>query len=113
MAVGISFTATDPKAPTGLDKATVSGAATCISVGANATGIELTHLVAHDCATAGIAVAAGGTAAVINATLVGNGIGLDSTGSATIKNSLVSGNRVGLAGRERRQPDQQLRRPVR
>ena len=97
LAVGISFTATDPKAPTGLDKATVSGAATCISVGANATGIELTHLVAHDCATAGIAVAAGGTAAVINATLVGNGIGLDASGSASIKNSLVSGNHVGLA----------------
>ncbi|HSS38762.1 MAG TPA: PQQ-binding-like beta-propeller repeat protein [Polyangia bacterium] len=97
VAVGISFTATDPKAPTGLDKATVSGAATCISVGGNATGIELSHLVTHDCATAGIAVAAGGTAAVINATLVGNGIGLDATGSAAIKNSLVSGNRVGLA----------------
>ncbi|MES1165266.1 MAG: PQQ-binding-like beta-propeller repeat protein, partial [Verrucomicrobiota bacterium] len=94
LAVGISFTATDPKAPTGLDAATVSGAATCISVGANATGIELTHLVAHDCATAGIAVAAGGTAAVVNATLVGNGIGLDSTGSATIKNSLVFGNQT-------------------
>jgi hypothetical protein len=97
VAVGISFTATDPQAPTSLDKVTISGAATCVSVGATATGIELTHLVAHDCATAGIAVAAGGTAAVVNATLVGNGVGLDAAGSATIKNSLVSGNHVGLA----------------
>jgi len=97
LAVGVSFNATDPKAPTGLDKATVSGAATCVSVGASATGIELTHLVAHDCATAGIAVAAGGTAAVVNATLADNGVGLDATGSASIKNSLVSGNHVGLA----------------
>ncbi|MES1164338.1 MAG: fibronectin type III domain-containing protein, partial [Verrucomicrobiota bacterium] len=97
LAVGISFTATDPKAATGLDKATVSGADTCISVGASATGIELTHLVAHDCPTAGVAVAAGGTAAIVNATLVGNGIALDAAGSATIKNSLVSANHVGLA----------------
>ena len=113
LAVGISFTATDAKAPTGLDKATVSGAATCISVGANATGIELTHLVAHDCATAGIAVAAGGTAAVVNATLVGNGIGLDfhrqrgDQGQPGVRQPRRPG------GRERRQPDQQLRRPVR
>ncbi len=97
LAVGVSFTSIDPQAPTGLDKATVTGAATCVSVGAEAAGIELTHLAAHGCATAGIAVAAGGTAAVINATLAGNGIGLEVTGSASIKNSLVSGNRVGLA----------------
>ncbi len=97
LAVGISFGATDPKAPTGLDKATVTGAATCVSVDAGATGVELTHLVAHDCAKAGVSVAAGATAAVVNATLASNGIGLDVAGSATIKNSLVTGNQVGLA----------------
>ena len=64
MAVGISFNATDPKSPTGLDKATVTGADTCVSIGAGAAGVELTHLVAHDCETAGMAVAAGGAVAV-------------------------------------------------
>jgi outer membrane protein assembly factor BamB len=97
LGVGVSFAAIDPKAPTGLDKVTVTGSDTCISVDAGAAGIELTHLVAHDCATAAIAVAAGGTAAVANATLVSNGTGLDVAGNATIKNSLVSGNHVGLA----------------
>ncbi len=97
LAVGISFAATDPKSPTGIDKATVSGAATCVSVEAGATGVELTHLVAHDCGTAGVSVAAGATAAVVNATLASNGIGLDVAGSATIKNSLVTGNQIGLA----------------
>jgi outer membrane protein assembly factor BamB len=96
LAVGISFTATDPKSPTGLDKATVTGAATCMSVEGTAAGVDLTHLIAHDCPTAGIAVAAGGAAAVVNATLVADGVGLDVAGSATIKNSIVSGNQTGL-----------------
>jgi outer membrane protein assembly factor BamB len=95
--VGISFAATDGKAPTGLDKATVTGAATCVSVGAGAAGVELTHLVVHDCATAGISVAAGGAATVTNATLAANGTALAAAGGATIKNSLVTGNQVGLA----------------
>lgn len=95
--VAISFGATDPKSPTGLDKATVTGAATCVSVEAGAAGVELSHLVVHDCAKAGISVGAGGTAAVVNATLASNGTGLDVAGNATIKNSLVSGNQTGLA----------------
>jgi outer membrane protein assembly factor BamB len=94
--VGISFGQTDPKSPTGLDRATVTGAATCISVEGTAAGVELTHLVAHDCATAGIAVAAGGAAAVVNATLTADGVALDVAGSATIKNSIVSTNQTGL-----------------
>jgi len=95
--VAVSFGATDPKSPTGIDKATVTGAATCVSVEAGAAGVELTHLVVHGCTKAGISVAAGGTAAVVNATLVSNGTALDVAGSATLKNSLVSGNQTGLA----------------
>jgi hypothetical protein len=75
---------------------TVTGAATCVSVGGDATDVQLTHLVARDCATAGIAVVAGGGATIVNATLATNGTGVDSAGVATIKNSLVSGNDVGL-----------------
>jgi outer membrane protein assembly factor BamB len=97
LSVGISFAATDPKSPTGLDRATVTGASTCVSVEGTAAGVELTHLVAHHCATAGIAVAAGGVAAVANATLIANGAGLQVAGSATVKNSLVLSNQVGLS----------------
>ena len=96
LAVGVSFGGTDPKSPTVLDRATVMGAATCVAVGSGATGVQLTHLVVRDCATAGITVAAGGGAAVANATVATNGIGVDATGIATIKNSLVTGNDVGL-----------------
>jgi hypothetical protein len=98
LAVGVSFTGTDPKAAAGLDGVTVAGAATCVSVAGGATGVSLTHLVVRDCATAGIAVAAGGGAAIVNATLSGNGAGVDAVGASTIKNSLVTGNDVGLKG---------------
>ncbi len=96
LAVGVSFGGTDPKSPTVLDRATVTGAATCVAVGSGATGVQLTHLVVRDCVTAGISVAAGGGAAIANATVATNGIGVDATGIATIKNSLVTGNDVGL-----------------
>jgi len=99
LAVGVSFGGSAPnssKSPAVLDKATVTGAATCVSVGSGATGVQLTHLVIRDCPTAGIGVSAGGGAAIVNATLMRNGIGVDATGLATIKNSLVSGNEVGL-----------------
>jgi hypothetical protein len=96
LVVGVSFGGTDPKSPTVLDRVTVTGAATCVAVDSGATGLQLTHLVVRDCATAGIAVAAGGGAEIANATVVTNGIGIDATGIATIKNSLVSGNDVGL-----------------
>ncbi len=96
LAVGVSFSGTDPKASTGIDRATVTGAATCVSVEGTAAGVELTHLVVHDCATSGIAVTAGGAAAVVNATLAADGVGLDVAGSATIKNSIVSGDQIGL-----------------
>ena len=94
--VGVSFAGSDPKSPTLLDRATVTGAATCVSVGSGATGVLLTHLVIRDCPTTGIVVAAGGGATIVNATLATNGIGVDATGIATIKNSIVTGNEVGL-----------------
>ena len=50
----------------------------------------------RDCATVGIEVAAGGSAAITNATVVADGTGVDSAGSATIKNSLLTGDDVGL-----------------
>ena len=96
LAVGVSFGGTDSKSPTVLDRATVTGAATCVAVGSGATGVQLTHLVVRDCATAGVTVAAGGGAAIVNATVATNGIGVDATGIATIKNSLVTGNDLGL-----------------
>jgi len=96
--VGVSFTGTDPKFPAGLDGATVAGAATCLAVASDASGVRLSHLVVRDCATAGISVAAGGGATIVNATLSGNGTGVDAAGATTIKNSLVAGNSVGLKG---------------
>ena len=96
LAVGVSFGGTDPKSPTVLDRATVTGAATCLSVESGATGVQLTHLVVRDCATAGITVAGGGGATIVNATVATNGTGVDATGIATIKNSLVTGNAIGL-----------------
>ena len=95
---GVSFDATDPKLPSVLDGATVTGAATCVSVSGTATGVRLSHLIVHDCATSGIAVAAGGGAAIVNATVVANGVGVDAAGTASIKNSLVTRNDVGLKG---------------
>jgi PQQ-like domain len=94
--VGVSFTGTDPKFPAGLDGATIAGAATCLAVASGASGVRFSHLVVRDCATAGISVAAGGGAAIVNATLSGNGTGVDAAGASTIKNSLVAGNGVGL-----------------
>ena len=96
LAVGVSFGASDPKSPTVLERATVTGAATCVAVESGAADVQLTHLVVRDCPTAGITVAAGGGATIVNATLATNGIGVDATGIATIKNSLVTGNDVGL-----------------
>lgn len=98
LAVGISFDGTDAKTAATLDKATVTGAATCVSVSGSANGVRLTHLIVRDCATAGIDVAAGGSAAIANATLVADGIGVDAAGSVKIKNSLLTGNDVALEG---------------
>jgi hypothetical protein len=96
LAIGVSFDATDASHAAGLDKVTVAGAETCVAVNGGASGIHLTHLVVHDCATTGVKVAATGGANITNATLVGNGTGVDSAGIATIKNSLLTGNGVGL-----------------
>ncbi|HMC94472.1 MAG TPA: PQQ-binding-like beta-propeller repeat protein [Polyangia bacterium] len=96
LAIGVSFDATDASHAAGLDKVTVAGAETCVAVNGGASGIHLTHLVVHDCATTGVKVAATGGANIANATLVGNGTGVDSAGIATIKNSLLTGNGVGL-----------------
>jgi outer membrane protein assembly factor BamB len=96
LAVGISFAGTDVETPAGVDGATVAGAATCLEVDGDATGVRLAHLVVRDCSTAGIAVAAGGGAAIVNVTLSGNGTGVDAAGASTIKNSLITGNDVGL-----------------
>jgi outer membrane protein assembly factor BamB len=96
LSVGVSFTGTDASTPAGFDGATVAGAMTCLAIGGDATGVRLSHLVVRDCSTAGIAVAAGGGAAIANATLSGNGAGVDAVGATTIKNSLITGNDVGL-----------------
>jgi len=96
LAVGVSFDGTAAGHAAGLDKVAVTGADTCVAVNGGATGILLTHLVVHDCATAGVAIAVTGGANIANATLVGNGTGVGAAGIATIKNSLLTGNGVGL-----------------
>ncbi len=76
----------------------MTGAATCVSVTGAATGVALSHLVVRGCATAGIKVAAGGSAAIANATVTGDGAGVEAAGGATttIKNSLLFGDDVAL-----------------
>jgi hypothetical protein len=96
LALGVSCEGTAAGKPTVLDRATVAGAATCVSVTSAATGVTLSHLVVRDCATAGISVAAGGGAAIVNATVSSNGTGVDAGGASSIKNSLIAGNEVGL-----------------
>jgi MYXO-CTERM domain-containing protein len=95
--VAVTFDATGNGHAGGLDRVTVTGAQTCVAIGAGAAGIALSHLVVRDCPPAGIAVAAGGTAAIVNATVVGNGTGVVASGSAGVKNSLITGNQIGLS----------------
>jgi outer membrane protein assembly factor BamB len=95
--VAVSFGAGGGSHGTGIDRATITGADTCVSVDASATGISLTHLVVRGCTTAAISVAAGGGAAIVNATVVGNGTGVSAAGGSSIKNSIVTGNAVALA----------------
>jgi hypothetical protein len=51
----------------------------------------------RDCRLDGVAIRAGGTGDIANATLVGNGTGVHSAGVAKIKNSLLTDNRSALA----------------
>jgi outer membrane protein assembly factor BamB len=97
LAVGVSFTGVAGGHAAGLDGVTVAGADTCVQVGAESTGIRLSHLIARDCRIDGVAVAATGQAEVVNATLVGNGTGLHAAGVAKVRNSLLTANGIALA----------------
>jgi outer membrane protein assembly factor BamB len=97
LAVGVSFEGTQPGQRTGLDGVTVTGADTCINVGAGTTGVALSHLIVRDCRTSGVAVAAAGGAGIVNATLVGNGAAVSAAGTTTVKNSLFTSNSVALS----------------
>ncbi len=97
LAVGVTIGGADGAHSAGLDRVAVTGAATCVSVGGGTDDVALTHLVISGCATAGIAVAADGHAAVKNATITGTGTALTSSGAATVRNSLIVGNQIGLA----------------
>jgi hypothetical protein len=94
--IGVTFAAGDGSHPVGLDRVTVTGAQTCISVGGG-TDVALTHLILRGCATAAIAVSDGGKARIANATIVENGTGVASAGLAAVKNALVSSNQIGFA----------------
>ncbi|MES1166185.1 MAG: hypothetical protein ABUR63_10525, partial [Verrucomicrobiota bacterium] len=98
--VGVSFSGTDPKTPASLDGATVTGAATCVAVTGTATNVRLSHLIIRDCATSGISIADGGSAAIATATVANNGTGVESAGKASIKDSLLTGNAVGLKSQQ-------------
>jgi outer membrane protein assembly factor BamB len=97
LSVAVRVTGGDAAHPAGLDRVTVTGADTCVSVEGTTADASLTHLVVYGCPTAGIAVAADARAAVKNATIVANGTGLTSSGVAAVRNSLIGGNQVGLA----------------
>ncbi|HXU63694.1 MAG TPA: PQQ-binding-like beta-propeller repeat protein [Polyangia bacterium] len=97
LSVAVRVTGGDAEHPAGLDRVTVTGAETCISVEGTPVDASLTHLVVHDCATAGIAVASDGRAIVKNATIVADGTGVTSSGAAIVRNSLIAHNQVGLA----------------
>jgi len=98
LAVGLRFDG-DPTAPAaGLEGVTVTGADTCVSVAQGHPGVRLEHVVAHDCRVAGIVVEQGGHAAIANATLVANTVGVHAFGDVTIKNSLLTENGLALMG---------------
>lgn len=95
--VGVTVAGSDGTHPGGLDRLTVTGADTCLSVDSGATDATLTHVVAHDCGTTGISVSGGAHATIKNATVVNAGTGVLSSGVATVRNSLIGGNQTGLA----------------
>jgi outer membrane protein assembly factor BamB/chitodextrinase len=95
LAVGVTFDGASAGHTAGLDGVTVSGADSCVQVGPGGAGVRLAHVIVRDCRIDGIAVAAGGSAAVANATIVGNGTGVHATGTTAVKNSLLTGNQVG------------------
>jgi outer membrane protein assembly factor BamB len=96
LAVGLSIDGTASGQATKIDGLTVKGAATCVQIPSGAFSVRLGHLIARDCRLDGVAVADGGEAAIVNATLVGNGNGVHAIGAATIRNSLLSGNAIAL-----------------
>jgi hypothetical protein len=54
-------------------------------------------MIARNCRTNGVAIAATGGAKIVNATLVGNGAGVSAAGATTVKNSLFTSNGVALS----------------
>ncbi len=96
LAVGISFDARSPEHPPRLEGMTIAGADTCVEIGSGVTDLTLRHVVVRDCRLDGVAVAAGATAVVVNATFVGDGNGVHSAGSVVVKNSLLTDEQVGL-----------------
>jgi outer membrane protein assembly factor BamB len=95
--VGVSFDGRDANHRMALDGLTVTGADTCINVGAGSTGVTLTHVIVRDCSKVGLAIDAAGGADVTNGTLVGNGTAVAAAGSTRVRNSLITSNAVGLS----------------
>lgn len=90
----VSFEANVGQHPAGLEGATVAAAGGCVQI--DTGDVHLAHVVIRDCRQDGVTVAAGATATITNATLVGNGNAVHSAGSARIKNSLLTANQVAL-----------------
>ncbi len=100
VAVGVMLDGNVPGHPTVVDGLTVAGADTCVQVSDGNVAARVTHVIVRDCNTDGIAIAVSGSAAIANATLVGNGTAVHARGAATpttVKDSILTDNTVGLA----------------
>jgi hypothetical protein len=97
MGVGISFDRSSADHSSRLEGVTVTGADTCVQVGAGATGVQVRRVIVRNCRVHGVAVRSSGGADIANATLVGNGVAVHAAGVARIKNSLLTGNATALA----------------
>jgi MYXO-CTERM domain-containing protein len=84
-----------PGAGAQLQQLTVAAAQ--VGVRVEATGVSLRNVILRDNSEAGLDVVAGGSAAVISATVVRNGIGVRTAGATQVRNALVTANGQGLA----------------
>jgi outer membrane protein assembly factor BamB len=96
LGVGVNFDRSSADRGARLEGVTVAGADTCVQVPEGTNGVQILRVIVRDCRLEGVAIRAGGTADIANATLVGNGSGVRSAGIGKIKNSLLTDNRSAL-----------------
>jgi outer membrane protein assembly factor BamB len=86
-----------PDAGSELRQLTITGARTGVQVSA-AKDVHLRNLILRDNAEIGLDVADSGSADLISASVVRNGIGVRAAGTTQVRNSLITANDVGLQG---------------